>query len=234
MNIIALVLNILITFLGGKNNALVAAAILSFVATLFLVWITSRYVFLTKKISETNLKALNLNEETEKRKTTLNIIYNFDRNRFSKLHDDLFKCYHESNIEIESHDQSRILFFKDKNQLPITPTPEIKKEVSFFIDYFDTMSILYLNKKLDEDLFKKKILDNYFISFIINFRETIIEQLSSNKKFVGESIYWQQNFLIVSVKILKEYINLNIDKEVIHIFNNALESYQNLLNINKL
>jgi len=96
MNLIKFVINILIKFLGGKDNALVAAAILSFIVTLFLVLITKRYVFLTKEISETNLKALNLNEETEKRKTTINIIYNFDRDRF-------------------------------------------------FIDYFDTISILYLN-----------------------------------------------------------------------------------------
>jgi hypothetical protein len=33
----------------------------------------------------------------------------------------------------------------------------------------------------------------------------------------------------MSVKTLREYINLNIDKEVINIFNNALYDYQNLL-----
>jgi hypothetical protein len=145
MNLIKFILNILIKFLGGKNNALVAAAILSFIVTLFLVLITKRYVFLTKEISETNLKALNLNEETEKIKTTINIIYNFDRDRFFKIQDNLFKYYYEGNIDIESHDQSRIVFFKDKNQLPIIHSLEIKKEVAFFIDYFDTISILYLN-----------------------------------------------------------------------------------------
>ncbi len=229
MNLIKFVLNILIKFLGGKDNAIVVAAILSFIATLLLVLITKRYVSLTKEISETNLKALNLNEETEKRKTTLSIIYDFDRDRFFKLHDNLFKYYYESNIEIENHDQNRIVFFKDKNQLPIIHSHEIIKEVAFFINYFDTISILYLNKKLDEDLFKKKILDNYFISFIINFRETIIKQLSSSKKLIGEVINWQQDFLIMSVKILREYINLNIDGGVIHIFKNALDGYQNLL-----
>ena len=234
MNIVEFILNNLINFLGGKDNALVVAAILSFIATLFLVLITKRYVFLTKEISMTNLKALNLNEETEKRKITLTIINDFDRSRFTKLHDDLFKLYQENNIEFENLEQSRIMRFKDENQLRIAPTPEIVKEVDFFINYFDTISILYLNKKLDEDLFKKKILDNYFLTFIINFCDTITKRLNIGKKYIGEVINWQQDFLTVSVKILRDYIKSNIDEKVKDILEYALSYYEDLLSRNNV
>ena len=234
MNIVELILNNLINFLGGKDNALVVAAILSFIATLFLVLITKRYVSLTKEISMTNLKALNLNEETEKRKLTLTIINDFDRNRFSKLHDNLLKLYQENNIEFENLEQSRIMHFKDENQLRIAPTPEIVKEVDFFINYFDTISILYLNKKLDEDLFKKKILDSCFLVFIINYCDTINKRLNIYKKYVGEVINWQQDFLIVSVKILRDYIKSNIDEKVKDIFEYALSYYEDLLSRNNV
>lgn len=99
-----------------------------FIKILELFWLKS-HNWINFNINE--LKALNLNEETEKRKTTINIIYNFDRDRFFKLQDNLFKYYYEGNIDIESHDQSRIVFFKDKNQLPIIHSLEIKKEVAF-------------------------------------------------------------------------------------------------------
>lgn len=223
------ILDFFIKFLGGKDNALVATGVLSFIVTLLLVWITSRYVFLTKKISETNLKVFNLNEETEKRNLTLNIIYGIDRNRLSKLQEDLFKLYQEKNIELENLEDSRIMHFKDRSQSKIPLTPDMIKEVNFFINYFDTISILYLNKKLDEDLFKKKILDSYFISFIINFSETIVQQLNIQKKYTDKIINWQQNFLTLSIQLLNEYNKVNLDIEIKEIFNYACSSFEELL-----
>ena len=63
MFFLKIILNWISSVVGGKDNAIILASFLSFVATLILVIVTNKYVKLTKTIADDNSKYLKITEK---------------------------------------------------------------------------------------------------------------------------------------------------------------------------
>ena len=112
----------------------------------------------------------------------------------------------------------------------MTKDPNFRKDIAYFINYFDTVAVFYFEGKIDRKLFKVK-LDDKFISFIFNYREEIKKIFEGNKKDVENVLYWQQSFLRLAVEILDE--KRKIDSNLKDLFENCYNFYRELLGEDK-
>jgi len=200
---------------GGKDNAIILASFLSFVATLILVIVTNKYVKLTKNIAADNNKYLKITEDKEKIDRTLDYISKFDLKRFMDLTNKMLHDYPRSNYRQDPKKDFYTLF------------PETMQEVEYFINYFDTIAILYFKNKFDTELFEIKI-EPYFFNFSINFENKIIDRIKNLKAFDVKIFYWYRNLLNLILNILEKKRNLDPDGWGQH-FNEVLKVYTKLL-----
>ena len=205
-------------FLGGYENSLILMSILSFITTLLLVMVTIKYVCLTRSISDRTWESVEITKEKEKIDRTLRLIEKFDSERFLSLQDKLgLTTLYRFILPTDQILRSLVVASKD---------PNFRKDIAYFINYFDTVAIFYLEDKLDKKLFDSKISEK-LISFIFNYREEIRKIVEGNKKDVEVVLYWQQNFLKLTLEVL--YEKIQIDSEIRDFLKNCYNFYEKLL-----
>ena len=205
-------------FLGGYDNSLILMSILSFITTLSLVLVTMKYVRLTRAISDRTLESVEITKEKEKIDRTLRLIEKFDSEKFHSLQDKLgLSTLDRYILPTDQIIRSFVVASKD---------PNFRKDIAYFINYFDTVAIFYLEDKLDKKLFDSKISEK-LISFVFNYRDEIKKIVKGNKKNVEAVLYWQQNFLKLILEVINEKIQ--IDSELKNYLINCYKFYQELL-----
>ncbi len=182
-------------------------------------WKMSKSTNKSVKVAE---KSIRLTKDKEKIDRTLKLIDKFDSGKFFLLQDKLGLT-------------SKLRFILPIEQIvsalvAMTKDPNFRKDIAYFINYFDTVAVFYFEGKIDRKLFKVK-LDDKFISFIFNYREEIKKIFEGNKKDVENVLYWQQSFLRLAVEILDE--KRKIDSNLKDLFENCYNFYRELLGEDK-
>lgn len=181
---------------------------ITFGAIIWYTWETRRLV---KKTSE----SVNITKEKEKIDRTLKYIENFDMDRFKKL---IYKKIHDYPKEI-----ARINRKKDFYSL----FPEYMEEIEYYINYFDTIAILYFKNKLDKELFDIKI-SPFLFNFANNYNTEIIKRVKDTKSFDVNIFYWFKNLINLIIEIYDKKIALDTSGWKIH-FIKDLEEYKKLV-----
>ena len=130
-----------------------------------------------------------------------------------------FREYPKTITELKSQDKVN----GDANFL--STFAEAQDEIHYFLFFFDTVAILYGKGKIDRDMFDSKLQD-YFLSFYLNFDEEIYRIISDIKKS-DTTFYYYSHYLKQVKKLLQKKVKNVPDKE--QNFSKELETCKKLL-----
>ena len=158
--------------------------------------------FIFNGINNNKLEKSNrLTAEKERVDRALEFIERFDEKRYMRLLAKKFREYPKTITELKSQDK----FNGEVNFL--SAFTEAQDEIHHFLFFFDTIAILYGKNKIDKEMFDSKLQD-YFLSFYLNFDEEIFriitEIKSSDKTFYYYTHYLEMTYDLLEIKIKKD------------------------------
>ena len=158
--------------------------------------------FIFNGINNNKLEKSNrLTAEKERVDRALEFIERFDEKRYMRLLAKKFREYPKTITELKSQDK----FNGEVNFL--SAFTEAQDEIHYFLFFFDTIAILYSKNKIDKEMFDSKLQD-YFLSFYLNFDEEIFriitEIKSSDKTFYYYTHYLEMTYDLLEIKIKKD------------------------------
>ena len=184
-------INNFIETIGGTQVAgLIITIIIAFAAV---------GAFIFNGINNRNMEKSNrLTAEREKVDRALEFIERFDDKRYMRLLSRKYRDYPKTITEIEAKGKLN----KKTNFLSLFT--EAEDEINYFLFFLDTVAILYHKEKLDKEIFKAK-LEDYFLSFFLNFKLEI-SKIVANIKLSDKTFYYYKNYLM----LVKELLELKI------------------------
>ena len=188
---------------GSYENALILSSILSFAATLILVFITRKYVLLTKFIAEETSRSVNISKEKEKIDRSLNFIDRYERKDLTES---------ESIAESSSYLNEHYIEFYDKDGFPVegvVKKGEINWRINRILSLFNLLAYLLKKEKIDYDIIK----DNFgeeMIDFAWNYQTQLKQLISLNKEFNLKKNY--KNYFNLCIELEKELNVIDTDK----------------------
>ncbi len=145
-------------------------------------------------------KSNRLTAERERVDRALEFIERFDDKRYMRLLSRKYRDYPKTITEIEAKGKL------DKKTNFLSLFTEAEDEINYFLFFLDTVAILYHKEKLDEEIFKAK-LEDYFLSFYLNFKLEI-SKIVENIKLSDKTFYYYKNYLL----LVKELLELKIKR----------------------
>lgn len=140
-------------------------------------WRMSKSTNRSVKVAE---ESIEITKEKERINRTLNLIEKFNVSKMDEL-------WHKKYYHGQSGDK-------------------ILGEVIPFLNYFDTVALLYLREKLDKDLFESKLRE-YFLTFSSTFNSEI-SHLLDPKKYLDSDAYRYYYY----VEYLKKFMDKNLKR----------------------
>jgi hypothetical protein len=150
-------------------------------------------------------KSNRLTAEKEKVDRALEFIERFDEKRYMRLLSKKFREYPKTITELKSQDK----FNGEVNFL--SAFTEAQDEIHYFLFFFDTIAILYGKNKIDRDMFGSKLQD-YFLSFYLNFDEEIY-RIISEIKTSDKTFYYYNHYLRLINDLLEKKIKNDPEKK---------------------
>ena len=183
--------NNFISAIGGTQIAgLLITSIIAFAAI---------GAFIFNGINNKKLERSNrLTAEKERVDRALEFIERFDEKRYMRLLAKKFREYPKTITELKSQDK----FDGEVNFL--STFSEAQDEVHYFLFFFDTIAILYGKNKIDKEMFSSKLQD-YFLSFYLNFDEEIFRIITEIKSS-DKTFYYYNNYLRLIDDLLERKI----------------------------
>lgn len=143
-------------------------------------------------------KSNRISSDKEKLDRALEFIERFDEKRYMRLLSKKFSEYPKTITELKSKDKL------DGEENFLSTFSEAQDEIHYFLFFFDTVAILYNKDKIDNDMFESKLQD-YFLSFYLNFDEEIYRIISEIKSS-DKTFYYYDHYL----KLVEELIGKKI------------------------
>jgi hypothetical protein len=162
--------------------------------------------FIFNGINNTKLERSNrLTAEKEKVDRALDFIEKFDEKRYMRLLSKKFREYPKTITELKTQDKvnGAVNF--------LSTFSEAQDEIHYFLFFFDTVAILYSKGKIDKDMFNSKLQD-YFLSFYLNFDEEIYRIISDIKES-DKTFYYYNHYLKQIKKLLDKKVKNDPDKK---------------------
>jgi len=190
--------NNLINNMGGTQ---VAGLIITSVIALSAIG-----AFIFNGINNNKLERSNrLTSEKEKVDRALDFIERFDEKRYMRLLSKKFREYPKTITELKTQDKL------DGDVNFLSTFSEAQDEIHYFLFFFDTVAILYGKDKIDMDMFDSKLQD-YFLSFFLNFDEEIY-RIISDIKTSDKTFYYYSHYLNQVNKLLQKKVKNDPDKK---------------------
>lgn len=162
--------------------------------------------FVFNGISNNKLEKSNrLTAEKERVDRALEFIERFDEKRYMRLLAKKFREYPKTITELKSQDK----FDGEVNFL--SAFAEAQDEIHYFLFFFDTIAILYGKNKIDKEMFSSKLQD-YFLSFYLNFDEEIFRIITEIKSS-DKTFYYYNNYLRLINDLLERKIKKDPEKK---------------------
>lgn len=152
---------IIIDWINLNSNLLIA--FLTLITVGVLIWYSTE----TRRLVKRTAESIELTKEKDNLERLIKIIDNFE---FVKLKDILVM----KKEDLHKGSESLKVRINLDSEL-IDPL----KDIEYFINYFDTISILYFENKIDLKMFNSKFKD-LFIGFIIFFKNEIFSVIVEN------------------------------------------------------
>ena len=190
--------NNLINAIGGTQIAgLIITSIIAFSAI---------GAFIFNGINNSKLEKSNrLTAEKERVDRALEFIERFDEKRYMRLLSKKFREYPKTITELKSQDK----FDGEINFL--STFSEAQDEIHYFLFFFDTVAILYSKNRIDKEMFDSKLQD-YFLSFYLNFDEEI-SRIIKEIKSSDRTFYYYNQYLKVVNDLLEKKIKNDPEKK---------------------
>jgi len=150
-------------------------------------------------------KSNRLTAEMERVDRALEFIERFDEKRYMRLLSKKFREYPKTVTELKSQDKL------DGEVNFLSTFSEAQDEIHYFLFFFDTVAILKNKNKIDKDMFESKLQD-YFLSFYLNFNEEIyriIKEIKSSDK----TFYYYNYYLKLIEELLQKKIKADPHKK---------------------
>jgi len=150
-------------------------------------------------------KSNRITADKEKVDRALEFIERFDEKRYMRLLSKKFREYPKTVTELKSKDKLE----GEENFL--STFSEAQDEIHYFLFFFDTVAILYNKDKIDKDMFESKLQD-YFMSFYLNFDEEIYRIISEIKSS-DRTFYYYNYYLRLIEELLKRKVKADPGKK---------------------
>ena len=162
--------------------------------------------FIFNGINNNKLEKSNrLTAEKERVDRALEFIERFDEKRYMRLLAKKFREYPKTITELKSQDK----FNGEVNFL--SAFTEAQDEIHYFLFFFDTIAILYSKNKIDKEMFDSKLQD-YFLSFYLNFDEEIFRIITEIKSS-DKTFYYYNHYLKIIYDLLERKIEKDPEKK---------------------
>ena len=190
----------MVDFFNNLINAIGGTQIAGLVIT-SIIALSAIGAFIFNGINNSKLEKSNrLTAEKERVDRALEFIERFDEKRYMRLLSKKFREYPKTITELKSQDK----FDGEINFL--STFSEAQDEIHYFLFFFDTVAILYSKNRIDKEMFDSKLQD-YFLSFYLNFDEEISRIIKEIKSSDRTFYYYNQYLKVVNDLLEKKIKN---------------------------
>jgi hypothetical protein len=190
----------MLDFFNNLINAIGGTQIAGLIIT-SIIALSAIGAFIFNGINNSKLEKSNrLTAEKERVDRALEFIERFDEKRYMILLSKKFREYPKTITELKSQDK----FDGEINFL--STFSEAQDEIHYFLFFFDTVAILYSKNKIDKKMFDSKLQD-YFLSFYLNFDEEISRIINEIKSSDKTFYYYNQYLRVVNYLLEKKIKN---------------------------
>ena len=195
----------MVDFFNNLINAIGGTQIAGLVIT-SIIALSAIGAFIFNGINNSKLEKSNrLTAEKERVDRALEFIERFDEKRYMRLLSKKFREYPKTITELKSQDK----FDGEINFL--STFSEAQDEIHYFLFFFDTVAILYSKNRIDKEMFDSKLQD-YFLSFYLNFDEEI-SRIIKEIKSSDRTFYYYNQYLKVVNDLLEKKIKNDPEKK---------------------